>query len=90
MNEPIIQQFEERIQKIEKRNKRVEADKAWETSWFRVFSICAITYVVAAFVMWIIGVQRVYLNALIPVVGYFLSTQSLPAIKKWWVRKYNI
>jgi hypothetical protein len=31
--------IEERLEKIEKRNSRVELDKAWETSWTRKLSI---------------------------------------------------
>ncbi len=30
-----IQELESEIQKIKERNKRVEADKAWEISWSR-------------------------------------------------------
>jgi len=76
------------IQVLKERNKRVETDKAWETSKLRKFAICVITYMIASLVMWAIGVQKVFLNAFIPTLGYFLSTQSLPMIKKWWIKKY--
>ena len=36
--------MEERIEKIEERNKRVELDKAWETSWVRRIGIMILTY----------------------------------------------
>ena len=36
--------LEERVAKIEARNAKVEADKAWETSWVRRFSIALLTY----------------------------------------------
>ena len=88
--------MEERIEKIEKeieiikaRNLKVEADKAWETSNFRVIMIFVIIYVIASFVMYAIGSSNYLLNALVPPVGYFLSTQSLPFIKKWWIKKYG-
>lgn len=80
-----IQKIEQELEEIKRRNQRVEYDKAWETSAFRVLSIAAITYVVASIVMWLIGSAKFYLNALVPVVGYLLSTQSLPAVKKWWI-----
>ena len=87
--------MEERIQKIEgdvralkERNARVEAEKAWETSYVRTFSVAAITYVVAAGVLYFIGAQNVLLGALVPTVGYILSTQSLPAIRRWWIQKF--
>ena len=31
---------------IKERNKRVELDKAWETSWTRKLCICILTYIV--------------------------------------------
>jgi ABC-type anion transport system duplicated permease subunit len=80
-----IAKIEQEVQEIKRRNQKVEADKAWETSFFRVVSIVAITYLIAALVMYMIGVANYWQNALIPVVGYFLSTQSLPIIKKWWI-----
>jgi hypothetical protein len=86
-------QMEERIQKIEKeieiikeRNLKVEADKAWETSYFRILLISVATYVIAVKLLYFIGVQDYYLSALMPALGYFISTQSLPFIKKWWIK----
>jgi len=85
--------MEERIQKLEKeieiiktRNLRVEADKAWETSYFRVFLISGTIYVIAFKVLYFIGTENYLLNALIPPIGYFISVQSLPFIKKWWIK----
>ena len=87
--------MEERIQKIEKeieiikaRNLRVEANKAWETSYFRIFLISAIIYVIALKVLSFIGSEKYFLNALIPAIGYFLSVQSLPFVKKWWIKNH--
>jgi len=80
--------FQEEIKKIHERNKRVEADKAWETSKFRILFICLITYVFASALLFLIGAENFLLGALVPVLGYFLSTQSLPAVKRWWVNNY--
>ena len=77
---------EQEIKAIKERNARVEADKAWEVSTFRISIICAITYIVAALVLYVVGSQRWWLNALIPTIGFFLSTRSLPVVKKWWLR----
>jgi hypothetical protein len=84
MEERILK-IEEELRLIRERNGRVEADKAWETSLFRILAIAGITYVIASVVMWLIGSTNFYLNALVPVVGYLLSTQSLPAVKRWWI-----
>ncbi|MEO8637942.1 MAG: hypothetical protein ABI430_03525 [Candidatus Taylorbacteria bacterium] len=83
-----IQNLEKEIETIKERNLRVEADKAWETSSFRIFSITGITYVVATFVLYFLGAKNYFLNALVPTVGYFLSVQTLPAIKRKWIEKF--
>lgn len=80
-----IERLKHELDQIHERNRQVEADKAWETSSFRVGTLCVITYVVASLVMKAIGVHQPLTNALIPTLGYFLSTQSLPMIKRWWI-----
>lgn len=82
-----IKQIEKDLEIIKSRNRRVEQDKAWETSLFRKVSILIITYVVASFVMYCIGVQNFLLSACIPTVGYLLSTLSLSFLKDWWLDK---
>ncbi len=81
-----MENIEQRIQNIEDRNRRVELDKAWEGSLARIFSISLITYFVAVFVLYIIKAPNIWLNAFVPVVGFILSTQSLPFIKKVWIK----
>ena len=73
------------ITAIRARNKRVEADKAWETSLFRRGFITLITYLIAVWFMNSIGVSRAWSNALVPTGGYVLSTLTLPILKRWWV-----
>ena len=86
---------EERIEKIEaelravrERNAKVEANKAWETSFFRIASILIATYVIAVFAFYALGNEHPFRNAFIPVIGYLLSTQSLPFLKKRWMKKH--
>lgn len=78
---------EERLLAIEARNQRVEAEKSWETSWVRVGAIMVGTYIAATLLLWIIGVPNPYLGSLVPPVGFLLSTQSLPPLKRWWINK---
>lgn len=87
--------MEERIQKLEKemalikeRNWRVEADKSWERSSFRVLLIVVITYSITASVMYYIGANNFWQNALVPATGYFLSVQAIPVIKHWWIKTF--
>ena len=81
-------QIEQQLEVIRQRNKRVEADKAWEASAVRIASICLITYLIAATLLYAIGAQRFWLDALVPPLGFFLSTRSLPAIKSWWLASH--
>lgn len=83
-----IQKLESEIATIQERNARVEADKAWETSHFRIFSLTIITYIVAVLVLIVIGGKNTFLNALVPTIGFFLSVQTLPIVKKWWIKKF--
>ena len=45
-----IEEIKKEINLIKERNKRVEADKAWETSGFRVVSVVVMTYIVTSIV----------------------------------------
>ncbi|KKW10335.1 MAG: hypothetical protein UY49_C0026G0009, partial [Microgenomates group bacterium GW2011_GWC1_49_7] len=68
----------ERVALIEKRNERVEMDKAWETSWFRRGLLILFTYLSIGFYMQAIGIASPWLNAIIPSLGFLLSTLTLP------------
>lgn len=78
--------IEQRLKSIEERNKRVELDKKWEGSPIRIITISMITYIVAVFFLYNINATNPFLSALVPVLGFILSTQSLPFIKKLWLK----
>lgn len=82
------QKLQDELSALKARNARVDADKAWETSLFRKVLILVITYILAAVVMWTIGVPNYFLSACIPTLGYFLSTLSLSVVKGWWVKRF--
>ena len=88
MEEGRLEKLEIEVDALKARNARVEAEKAWETSYARIFSVAFITYLVATCVLYFIGVQNFFLGALVPTVGYILSTQSLPAVRKWWIATF--
>lgn len=77
---------EDRLQAIEERNSQVEADKAWETSWTRRLIITSSTYLVACVYMYFLKIDGFYLHALVPTGGYFLSTLSLPILRRIFYR----
>lgn len=70
---------------ILQRNARVEADKAWETSWARKLMICVLTYVFLLIYLPMLGHEKAYLHATVPVFGYLFSTVTIPFVKKWWL-----
>ena len=78
--------IEERLELIEARNKRVEEDKAWETSLTRRASIAVLTYTVFVVYLSIVGDKSPFINAVAPSVGFFLSTLLLGGIKDVWRR----
>ena len=78
---------EEKIQKIEERNQRVEAGKAWETSWTRRILLTIFTYLAIAVYMWAVDILRPWLNAVVPAVAFMLSTLTMPFFKKLWLKR---
>jgi len=82
----MILNTEKDILEIKERNARVEIDKAWETSWTRRLTIMILTYIVASIWLVIIKENDVFLKAIVPTLGYLLSTLSIPQIKKIWIR----
>lgn len=79
--------MEEQLNRIEERNRKVESNKAWETSKTRILFICVITYIIALSFMTVMNTKNILIGALVPVIGFYLSTQSLPIIKTAWLKK---
>lgn len=78
--------LEERVAKIEARNKRVEADKAWEGSWARKSLIAVFTYMaIALYMKFVLGIDP-WINAIVPTVGFLLSTLTLSWFKAFWIK----
>jgi len=66
--------IEKEIINIKERNKRVELDKRWETSWTRKICICILTYIVVVAYSFVIRLyDNVLLSSLVPVIRiYFI------------------
>jgi hypothetical protein len=80
-----LESLEKRLDAIEKRNSRVEADKAWEGSLTRKLLIIVLTYlVIASYLYFIVGIDP-WINAIVPAFGFFLSTLTLPFVKNLWI-----
>jgi len=82
------QELKEEIEQIKQRNKRVEKDKAWETSWTRRICIMILTYIVVVLYSFSISkISNIWLSSLVPVIGFTLSTLSLNVVRKIWEKK---
>jgi predicted transcriptional regulator len=84
----MIDTIEQRIQKIEQRNRRVEHDKAWEVSFVRRVLIFFFTYFAVAVYLWIIEVSRPFVNAIVPALAFMIATLTMPLFKQWWLQDF--
>lgn len=86
-----MEDLKKEIEEIKIRNKRVELDKKWETSYTRKVCICILTYIVVVIYSTIINkTNNIFLSSLVPVIGFFLSTLSLKLIRKLWEKISNV
>ena len=79
--------IEQRLAAIEARNKKVAADKAWETSWTRRISVFLLTYIVVVIYFSVVVHINPWVNALVPAIGFFLSTLTMSILKKQWLNR---
>lgn len=80
------QELLSKFKAIEDRNQRVELDKARETSWTRKLSIALLTYTVVVVYLFVIHKDQPFINALVPVIGYLLSTLVVKRVRIIWQR----
>ena len=80
-----LKELEEEIKKIKDRNKRVEADKAWETSWTRRIILFILTYAVVVIFFYFAGLPKPFINSIVPALAFVLSTLTLPFFKRFWL-----
>jgi len=79
-----MEDLEKRIERIEARNQAVELNKAWETSWTRKILIALFTYLAISLYMKFVLQIDPWINAIVPTVGFLLSTLTMPFFKKVW------
>jgi len=77
--------IEKRLEAIEQRNKKVELDKAWETSLSRKIIIAVLTYITIVLFFFIAELPKPFINSIVPTTGFVLSTLSLLYFKKLWI-----
>lgn len=75
------------INNIKARNRRVEADKAWETSKMRRLTIAVFTYATVSAFLFYIKADDPLIVSVVPTIGYLLSTLTMHVLKKAWLDK---
>lgn len=81
-----IKNLEKEIEEIKERNKRVEKDKAWETSFSRKILVLILTYFVIVLFFYFVGIPKPFVNSIVPALAFVVSTLSLSIFKKIWVK----
>lgn len=79
-----IEDIKKELENIKQRNKKVELNKAWETSWTRRVIILIFTYFIIGITFNLIGTSSPWTNAIIPTLAFFISTLSLHFLKNYW------
>lgn len=82
-----IAELEHRVALIEQRNRRVEGNKVWETSRTRMLAISSLTYAVMTLIFMALSSNRPMFDAVVPTLGFVISTLSLSMIRGWWERQ---
>ena len=86
-----MEELKKELEEIKQRNKRVELDKKWETSYTRKIVICVLTYIVVVVYSNITSkTNNIFLSSLVPVIGFTLSTLSLKLVRKMWEKYINV
>ncbi len=81
-----MENIEKEIELILERNKRVEIEKAWETSLFRKIIIAGLTYFVMVLFFYVANLPNPFTNAIVPTLGFLLSTLSLSVFRGIWLK----
>lgn len=81
-----IENLEKEISKLKERNRRVEIDKIWETSLSRRVLLVIFTYIsIALYLKFIVNIEP-WVNAVVPSIGFLLSTLTLSYFKNFWIK----
>ena len=81
-----LDELAQEIDNIKSRNTRVETDKVWESSLTRRVLLVIFTYLsISLYLKFILGIEP-WLNAVIPSLGFLLSTLTLSFFKSLWLK----
>lgn len=83
-----LPQIVQEIESIKERNNRVSREKLWEVSRTRHAAIALLMYVCMSVIFSYFGSPSPLRDALVPVLGFVLSTLSLRFIRTIWERHF--
>lgn len=86
---PKSENLQNRVKRIEERNKKVELDKLWETSYTRKLLLTLFTYLAIGLYLNAVQIPNPWLNAIVPAVAFMLSTLTIPFFKKIWMSYFD-
>jgi hypothetical protein len=82
-----LDQMQSEIHALQRRNFEKDRGKEFESSYTRVIFLMAVTYfTLLAYMALVIQSNHPYLDAIVPTVGFNISTWSLPYVKEWWIQ----
>ena len=81
-----LKELKKEIDSIKQRNRRVETDKAWETSWTRKLLIVLLTYIFIVLFFHFAGLPNPLTNAIVPTLAFIISTLTLTLFKDFWIK----
>ena len=73
---------------IKERNRRVEADKAWETSKTRLLVLSTATFLIVLYFLLLTKAPDPYLNALLSAGAFPLQQATMPWLKRTWLARF--
>lgn len=82
-----LKDLEKEIELIKARNRRVEADKAWELSKTRTAFISLTTFILLYVFFRLNQSEAPFFNSFISTVAYLLSTFTYGILKSWWLKR---
>ena len=74
------------IEALQQRNFDKDRGKEFESSYTRVFFLMFVTYWTLFGYMYIIDTNNPWLDAIVPTVGFNISTWGLPVVKEYWIQ----
>jgi len=85
---PTLENLQQQINQIQDRNKKVETDKAWETSLTRKGILIILSYIVIVIFFLFAKLPDPFTNAIVPALAFVISTLTVPLFKNYWVKNY--